>query len=65
MDHFTYTAEFTHPFCPFCGSKVPCDTNEPTMPWIGTCLDGHTALYELDVEDDTPSSLKEEAPKNT
>ena len=34
------------------GSKVMAIDNDPTVPWIGTCKSGHTAIYELDDEDD-------------
>ncbi len=54
MEHFTYTAEFTLSLCPYCGDRVPCDQDDPTEPWIGTCKSGHTAIYELDGEDDNP-----------
>ena len=52
MEHFTYTVEFTHPLCPYCSDRVACDQDDPTVPWIGTCKSGHTAIYELDDEDD-------------
>ncbi len=51
MDTFTYTTEFAHPLCPFCSARVPCDIDDPAEPWVGTCLSGHTATYQLDVED--------------
>ena len=52
MDTFTYTVEFSDPLCPFCSARVPCDKDDPTEPWVGTCLSGHTATYLLDDEDD-------------
>ena len=51
MDTFTYTTEFAHPLCPFCSARVPCDIDDPAEPCVGTCLSGHTATYQLDVED--------------
>ena len=48
MDTFTYTVEFSDPLCPFCSDRVPCDKDDPTEPWVGTCLSGHTATYQLD-----------------
>ena len=48
MNTFTYTVEFSDPLCPFCSARVPCDKDDPTEPWVGTCLSGHTATYQLD-----------------
>ncbi len=48
MDIFTYITEFSHPLCPFCSARAPCDIDDPTDPWVGTCLSGHTATFQLD-----------------
>lgn len=40
------------PLYPFCEFQVSCNQDDPTEPWIGTCKRGHTAIYELDKEDD-------------
>lgn len=48
---FTYTPDMSRPLCPICGGSVHCDTNTPTVPWRGTCVSGHSATFQLDLDD--------------
>lgn len=48
---FTYTPDLSRPLCPKCGISVQCYTDIPTIPWIGTCLSGHTSTFQLDLDE--------------
>jgi hypothetical protein len=52
MTIYTYTPDMTRPDCPVCGSPVPQETNEPEIPWQGTCRAGHAFIFQLEDEDE-------------
>lgn len=48
----TYTADMPRPYCPDCGSPiwVP-DVIDQSVPWVGSCVNGHTNEYQLEEEE--------------
>ena len=51
---YTYTSELSRPFCPCCGANVDADHHikDPTVAWVGTCINGHTHIHQLEIDDD-------------
>jgi hypothetical protein len=48
---YTYTPDMTRPQCVACGRPVE-QADNPEVPWIGTCSQGHEHEYQLDLEEE-------------
>lgn len=49
---FIYTADMARPNCPECGRPIIDQPDNPEVPWVARCSQGHKNTYQLETEEE-------------